>query len=163
MARTACCARRPTTFRAAEVGLDAFGYNFPNKALIQVLEAATTAEGNITRFTALAESDRYRRRRRFHYTGRRRDAFGRFCRRRRRPQLEAARDGRHRRSKLVLSAIGHGAEFRPPLPHQNISTEFHTEHGPFTQVPLPGNRSSLVWVQDPQEAAANAGVCRWRS
>ncbi|MFN3501703.1 MAG: FAD-dependent monooxygenase, partial [Allorhizobium sp.] len=29
---------------------------------------------------------------------------------------------------------------------------FHTESGPFTQVPLPGLRSSLVWVLPPQEA-----------
>jgi 2-octaprenyl-6-methoxyphenol hydroxylase len=46
--------------------------------------------------------------------------------------------------------------FAHSLPHQNISTEFHTESGPFTQVPLPGSRSSLVWVQKPTEAAARA-------
>jgi 2-polyprenyl-6-methoxyphenol hydroxylase-like FAD-dependent oxidoreductase len=28
--------------------------------------------------------------------------------------------------------------FAHSLPHENISTEFHTESGPFTQVPLPG-------------------------
>ncbi len=42
------------------------------------------------------------------------------------------------------------------LPHNGISTEFHTETGPFTQVPLPAtpgskHRSSLVWVVDPTE------------
>jgi len=42
--------------------------------------------------------------------------------------------------------------FSHDLPHGNISTEFHTESGPFTQVPLPGNRSSLVWVRKPTEA-----------
>ena len=31
-------------------------------------------------------------------------------------------------------------------PHGDVSTEFHTRGGPFTLVPLPGNRSSLVWV-----------------
>src|SRR5690606_39694114 len=36
--------------------------------------------------------------------------------------------------------------------HGFISTEFHTETGPFTQVPLPGNRSSLVWVVKPETA-----------
>ncbi|MEK1861525.1 MAG: FAD-dependent monooxygenase, partial [Rhizobium leguminosarum] len=45
-----------TTFRAAEVGLDAFGYNFPNKALTGILEEAAAGEGNITRFTDMAES-----------------------------------------------------------------------------------------------------------
>ena len=37
-------------------------------------------------------------------------------------------------------------------PHDDISTEFHTESGPFTLVPLPGLRSSLVWVVEPAEA-----------
>src|SRR6476469_5305231 len=37
-------------------------------------------------------------------------------------------------------------------PHHNTSTEFHTPSGPFTLVPLPGNRSSLVWVLDPDAA-----------
>ena len=33
--------------------------------------------------------------------------------------------------------------------HQNISTEYHKSAGPFTTVPLPGNRSSLVWMDRP--------------
>jgi 2-octaprenyl-6-methoxyphenol hydroxylase len=37
-------------------------------------------------------------------------------------------------------------------PHHDISTEFHTAHGPFTLVPLPGMRSSLVWVAASGEA-----------
>jgi 2-octaprenyl-6-methoxyphenol hydroxylase len=31
-------------------------------------------------------------------------------------------------------------------PHHDISTEFHTDSGPFTLVPMQGLRSSLVWV-----------------
>jgi 2-octaprenyl-6-methoxyphenol hydroxylase len=38
-------------------------------------------------------------------------------------------------------------------PHANASTEFHTESGPFTLVPLRGRRSSLVCVLDPARAA----------
>jgi len=34
-------------------------------------------------------------------------------------------------------------------PHQGVSTEFHTETGPFTLVPLPEKRSSLVYVVSP--------------
>ena len=34
-------------------------------------------------------------------------------------------------------------------PHHDTATEFHTESGPFTLVPLPGRRSSLVCVLDP--------------
>jgi 2-octaprenyl-6-methoxyphenol hydroxylase len=37
-------------------------------------------------------------------------------------------------------------------PHKNISTEFHTAQGPCVFVPLPGNRSSVVWVSSPKEA-----------
>jgi 2-octaprenyl-6-methoxyphenol hydroxylase len=59
------------------------------------------------------------------------------------------RDWSYPQSAMVLN-------FAHSLPHQDISTEFHTESGPFTQVPLPGNRSSLVWVQKPAEAAIKA-------
>ena len=37
-------------------------------------------------------------------------------------------------------------------PHHDISTEFHTAEGPFTLVPLPGLRSSLVCVVADDEA-----------
>jgi 2-octaprenyl-6-methoxyphenol hydroxylase len=36
--------------------------------------------------------------------------------------------------------------------HRDTSTEFHTPSGPFTLVPLPGRRSSVVWVLDPAQA-----------
>src|SRR5205814_2511312 len=35
--------------------------------------------------------------------------------------------------------------------HHDTSTEFHAEGGPFTLVPLPQRRSSLVFVVDPAE------------
>ncbi|MGC2824653.1 MAG: UbiH/UbiF family hydroxylase [Pseudolabrys sp.] len=41
---------------------------------------------------------------------------------------------------------------RHSRPHRETSTEFHAPTGPFTLVPLPENRSSLVWVLDPVEA-----------
>jgi len=145
-----------TTFRAPEVGLDAFGYNFPNAALMKVLEAAITGEGNITRFTAFAETIEIGA-----------DAVtitladgdvvsadfaigadGRKSKLRETAGIDV-RNWSYPQSAMVLN-------FSHSVPHQNISTEFHTEHGPFTQVPLPGSRSSLVWVQNPAEAAANA-------
>lgn len=43
-------------------------------------------------------------------------------------------------------------------PHHDTSTEFHTPNGPFTLVPLPGDRSSLVWVLDPGAADALAAL-----
>jgi 2-octaprenyl-6-methoxyphenol hydroxylase len=41
---------------------------------------------------------------------------------------------------------------RHSRPHHDTSTEFHTASGPFTLVPLPDNRSSLVWVLSPTDA-----------
>ncbi len=143
-----------TTFRSAEVGLDAFGYNFPNKALMDVLETAIAAEGNITRFTGMAETigvapeavtvtlaDGEEIVAEFAV-----GADGRKSKLRETVGIDV-RTWSYPQSAMVLN-------FTHTLPHQNISTEFHTEHGPFTQVPLPGNRSSLVWVQNPSDAAA---------
>src|SRR5207247_3468485 len=42
---------------------------------------------------------------------------------------------------------------RHSRPHHDTSSEFHTRTGPFTLVPLPGRRSSLVFVVDPAEVA----------
>ena len=36
----------------------------------------------------------------------------------------------------------------------DVSTEYHKPAGPFTTVPLPGNRSSLVWMERPARAGA---------
>ncbi|RUM25302.1 UbiH/UbiF family hydroxylase [Rhizobium vallis] len=143
-----------TTFRAPEVGLDAFGYNFPNKVLIDILEKAAAGEGNITRFTDMAES--------IELTAEAVSitlaggetlsadfavgADGRGSKLRETAGI-GVRNWSYPQSAMVLN-------FAHSLPHQNISTEFHTKHGPFTQVPLPGGRSSLVWVQDPSEAAS---------
>ncbi len=38
--------------------------------------------------------------------------------------------------------------------HNNTSTEFHRENGPMALVPLPGNQSSVVWVESPERAEA---------
>ena len=36
--------------------------------------------------------------------------------------------------------------------HDNVSTEYHKSAGPFTTVPLPESRSSLVWMERPARA-----------
>ncbi|PJI43150.1 MAG: 2-octaprenyl-6-methoxyphenyl hydroxylase [Rhizobium sp.] len=139
-------------FRSAEIGLDAFGYNMPNSALLKVLGDAVAAEPNITSFPSTAEDI----------------AFGPdkvVIRLEGGESLEAAfvvgADGRKSR---VRESAGVGVRtwsypqtavvlnFGHSVPHRNVSTEFHGESGPFTQVPLPGQRSSLVWVVDPKEA-----------
>lgn len=147
--------RAPTiTFRSAEVGLDAFGYNFPNEALMEVLEQAVAGEGNITRFAGMAETVSIDDK-----------AVSITLADGEQVSADVAVGADGRKSKLRETA-GIGLRnwsypqsamvlnFAHSLPHQNISTEFHTENGPFTQVPLPGSRSSLVWVQNPSDAAA---------
>ncbi len=42
--------------------------------------------------------------------------------------------------------------------HHGVSTEFHREPGPFTLVPLPGRRSSLVWVEGRRVSGALADM-----
>ena len=47
---------------------------------------------------------------------------------------------------------------RHQLPHNHVSTEFHYPNGPLTLVPLPGNRSSIVYVCD---AAGGRARLKW--
>ncbi len=143
-------------FHAAEIGLEAFGYNMPNTALIAALERAVAAEGNITWLESTATSIDIRE-----------DGVS--------VTLDSGEQvhsdfvvGADGRASIVRQAAGIGVRtwsypqsamvlnFSHSQPHRNVSTEFHTESGPFTQVPLPGDRSSLVWVQTPEQAAVNA-------
>lgn len=149
--------RAPTVaFHATEIGLDAFGYNMPNRALLSALADAVGAEANIALHEATATAIDIRE-----------DGVtvtldtGESLQ----SDFVVGSDGR---SSMVREAAGIAVRtwsypqsamvlnFSHSRPHQNVSTEFHTESGPFTQVPLPGDRSSLVWVQTPTGAAANA-------
>lgn len=150
--------RSPTlTFRAAEIGEELFGLNIPNAHLVSVLDRAVRAEKAIARVETLVErwlpGD---------------DAIlaglgagladdGTITAR-----LAVAADGRNSPARqaagieIASRPTGQAAlvlTFVHARPHHDISTEFHTGHGPFTQVPLPGDRSSLVWVTTPQRAA----------
>ncbi|OHV81183.1 UbiH/UbiF family hydroxylase [Rhizobium sp. LCM 4573] len=145
--------RAPTAqFRSADVGLYAFGYNIPNRVLLETLQAAVAAEANITRLdTSVTVLDHSPERATLSLANGETIAAA----------FVIGADGRNSK---VRESIGIGARrwsyrqsavvlnFSHTLPHGNVSTEFHTETGPFTQVPLPGLRSSLVWVVKPEEA-----------
>ena len=145
--------RAPTVaFRSAEIDLPAFGHNIPNAELLRVLQDAIDREPNINRMSTEAADIRITE------SG---------------VDIELT-DGQAVHADFVVGADGKGSKtresagvstrswsypqtaivlnFAHSLPHQNVSTEFHTETGPFTQVPLPGLRSSLVWVVRPNEA-----------
>lgn len=140
------------TFHASEIGLPAFGYNIRNADLVDALERRV-AEAGIPRFETsvagvaadsdgigveLASGAAVVARLVVAADGRRstvREAIG----------IDVS-EWRYDQSALVVN-LAHA------LPHQDTSTEFHTENGPLTLVPLSGRRSSLVWVDRPDAVA----------
>ena len=139
-------------FSADEIGLGEFGYNIENRLLIAALEERAAELPGLTRYDDEAEligpeDDDVGIR-----TGRGKSLSVR---------LVAGADGRQ---SLCREAAGIGVRRRElnqsaatfnvshSRPHRNISTEFHTPQGPCVFVPLPGDRSSVVWVAAPKEA-----------
>lgn len=142
----------PASFRAGEIGLDAFGWNIENVALVETLAEAARTRESLTLVPEFA-------------TGFAPDETG--------AALTLA-DGTTLRAGLVVAADGRNSKLRQiagigtqtwsypqsavtvilahDREHRETSTEFHTRHGPFTLVPLPGRRSSLVWVTSKTEA-----------
>jgi 2-octaprenyl-6-methoxyphenol hydroxylase len=140
------------TFHASEIGERFFGLNTPNSDLNAALAQAVEAEAHITRHSSLVE--------RWKQDGDRiiaqlaggvdvSAALAVAADGRNSPAREAAGISTSTRNFPQAALVFSFAHDRP---HGFISTEFHTETGPFTQVPLPGNRSSLVWVVKPETA-----------
>jgi 2-octaprenyl-6-methoxyphenol hydroxylase len=139
-------------FSCEEIGLDVFGYNIENRVLLSALEERAAAVPNLTRFDdeaatispedeivaiSLASGGSLSARLAIGADGRQS-----LCR-------EAAGIAVHRRDlnqAALTFNVGHSR------PHRNVSTEFHTPQGPCVFVPLPGDRSSVVWVSAPKEA-----------
>jgi 2-octaprenyl-6-methoxyphenol hydroxylase len=145
-------------FDAHEIGLDAFGYNIVNQDLLAALEERARELTNLRPIDAAVVA------------------------------VEPGEDavtvtlegGETLRAPLVIGADGRGSLCREAAgidvttrkypqvaltvclrhsrQHHDTSTEFHTPTGPFTLVPLPGDRSSLVWVLDPADAEELAAL-----
>jgi 2-octaprenyl-6-methoxyphenol hydroxylase len=146
------------TFRAGEIGEERFGLNMPNKALVATLAAAVHAHPAISWRKSLV-------------AGWRLEAGLVVASLADGSQIAAllaiAADGRHSaaREAAGITTRAHPypqaalvLNFAHSREHAFISTEFHTETGPFTQVPLPGDRSSLVWVVKPETATELAAM-----
>jgi 2-octaprenyl-6-methoxyphenol hydroxylase len=140
------------TFEAAEIGLEAFGHNIENRFLIAALDRRAAGLPQLRRIEAAAAAIEP------HETG----------------VTIRLDDGRSIEARLVVGSDGRKSLCRAAAgieterhaypqaaltlnlgharPHDGISTEFHTETGPFTLVPLPGLRASLVCVVEPDEA-----------
>ena len=144
-------------FSAAEIGLEAFGHNIENRHLAAALDERAAELSSLARVASRRGADRGRRRSRDGAPERRRPS-GRAC-------VAIGADGRRSLARAAAGIATDGWSYPQTAlalslahtrPHGNTSTEFHTRTGPFTLVPLPGNRSSLVWVVEPSEAAALA-------
>ena len=146
------------TFEAHEIGLDAFGHNIANRHLVAALDQRAAALPSLRRIEATVTSVEPHGR---GVTIRLDDGAAIVAR------LVVGADGR---KSLCREAAGIATDRRDypqaaltlnlthTRPHNGISTEFHTESGPFTLVPLPGLRSSLVCVTEPDEAERLAAL-----
>jgi 2-octaprenyl-6-methoxyphenol hydroxylase len=134
-------------FAAAEIDCEAFGYNIENRYLIAALQdrAAVLDLKSIPAPALAIETDASAVTiRHAHGVERVQLAIGAdgarsICR-------AAAGITTRRRSYPQTALTLNLAHTRT---HGDTSTEFHTEEGPFTLVPLPGRRSSLVCVVAP--------------
>jgi 2-octaprenyl-6-methoxyphenol hydroxylase len=141
-------------FAADEIGLDAFGYNIENFHLVAALEQRA---GALSHLRIVEDEVRSVAPHEDAVTVTLKSGATLSA-----PLLIAA-DGRrslcraaagitvdeHDYSQVALTVC-----LKHTRPHHDTSTEFHTPSGPFTLVPLPGLRSSLVWVLDPAQADA---------
>jgi 2-octaprenyl-6-methoxyphenol hydroxylase len=139
-------------FSSDEIGLDQFGFNIENRALIMALEQRAAELPNLSRIDDDAdtvqpeEAEVAIRARQGRSLSARLvvGADGRQSLCREAAGIEVRR--RNLNQAAVTFNIGHSR------PHRNISTEFHTPQGPCVFVPLPGDRCSVVWVAAPGEA-----------
>jgi 2-octaprenyl-6-methoxyphenol hydroxylase len=140
-------------FRADELGDEPFGYNIPIPAIAAALAEKARRHATIT---LAATGARQVRPEAAHVTVTLAD--GQIWQA---PLLVAA-DGRNSPSRAAAgigvvrwnyeqSAIA--LSFSHERPHGHVSVEFHRRPGPFTIIPMPGNRSALVGVERPDEAA----------
>ncbi len=147
-------------FTAAEVGLEAFGYNVPNAVLVDALRKQVAAAAD--RITVIdsapvdgidigSESVVLRFASEAPIAARLivgADGRNSMCR--------AAADIDVRTWRYDQCAVT--CTFTHQRPHNNVSTELHRPAGPLTVVPSPGLSSSLVWVERPTIARRLAAM-----
>ena len=139
-------------FSSAEIGREQFGFNIDNRSLVAALEERATELVALTRFddeAAAIDPDEAA----VAVTTRQGQSLA--------ARLVVGADGRNSLCReaagivVTRRELGQSAltfNIAHSRSHRNISTEFHTEHGPCVFVPLSGNRSSVVWVSAPKEA-----------
>ncbi len=147
--------REQADFLAADLGIEAFGYNLPNTLLRKIMLEFLA---QFTNFQLLAP-----------------ESVGKITPRSSGALLQLS-SGNQVQTRLVIAADGRNSPLREQLnidvktwrygqkavvfntrhsnPHRNISTEIHRSGGPFTLVPLAdSHRSAIVWMERGPEAA----------
>ncbi|MBY7649570.1 MAG: 2-octaprenyl-6-methoxyphenyl hydroxylase [Candidatus Liberibacter europaeus] len=139
-------------FRSDEIGLDVFGYNFPNHVLMDILKKEIYQNSLVHCFDDLATDMQVDETVVTITLSTGQKISG---------ELLVGSDGRN---SQVRQKLGFGEKkwaypqtaivlnFKHSIPHNGLCTEFHRFPGPVTQVPLNDNCSSLVWIMDPKEA-----------
>jgi 2-octaprenyl-6-methoxyphenol hydroxylase len=148
----------PKEFRSREIDLDAFGQNVENNGLVAELAEAARENPAITLIEGMLDAFE------LNYSGARAKlSTGEWIE----AKFIVAGEGRNSQARQIAGItvktwtypqIALTALLKHDKPHHNISTEFHKRSGPFTFVPLQGregapNRSSLVWLVTPRDAA----------
>lgn len=148
----------PVSFSAAEIGLEAFGWNVESSLLASRLAELAARQPGLTLLPDQAVGY---------------DVHGDGA-------ALALENGSSLGTTLIVAADGRRSRLRDQAgirtrswaypqcalttilsherDHRDTSTEFHTRSGPFTLVPLAGRRSSLVWVVTPQYAEQLASL-----
>jgi 2-octaprenyl-6-methoxyphenol hydroxylase len=140
------------TFSADELGYDAFGWNIPLEKLGTILgteaerKGVAFVQGKVTNVEIAGKR-----------IGLHIEDAGRI-----EAAMVIAADGR---DSIIREAAGIASvqwsynqtamagSFAHSIPHDDTSTEYIEAHGPLTTVPLPGQRSSLVWMDRPDRIA----------
>lgn len=150
---TGALVRSPSTlFRAAEIGEPAFGWNVANAAILGELIALARETPRLNLLPSFV-------------TGHHPEAGG---------ITAILENGAAISARLLIGADGQksavrrvagiAARIKPydqvavtacvthTRDHEDVSTEFHTRHGPLTFVPSGERRSAIVWLMRPEEA-----------
>lgn len=143
-------------FAASELNQDAFGWNIPLQQLIPALHGACVAFG--VRFVSAKAHSAQCDDQHIRITATSGDIIS--------ARVAIAADGIHsvlrkaagiETNSWSFDQVAMVTRFSHSAPHNEMSTEWHRIGGLFTTVPMPGQHSSLVWMDRPaqiQELAA---------
>ncbi len=140
-------------FKASDIGHTEFGFNVPNAVLKSALIARLKTVPSVTHLAPAKLKDYKIEKQKV---------------------VATLEDGTVLRASLIIGTDGRGSVVRSVAgidakkhdyeqmamtcliehtkPHHFTSTEFHRPGGPFTLVPMPGNVSSVVWVEKTEDA-----------